>query len=258
MKLNIFLIAAAFGFFAACKSPYKATDRPVAKVDTTASATDSSSMNKMPATSDSTMTPSTVDSTKMPANPDTTTHVPVDSARQAEPDSSKMPTTDTMMSRTTPAAPAAITVVAATQTAFTTQYPTASNVVWANYDSLAAVPIDLRMAGWKKMDADDYLVVFDNENEKYYAWYDNEGNWIGSAYKMDDISKMPAAVSTAVKNAIKTKYTGYSITSVNREFQKDKKNYEVELQKDDSKVRMLVNSTGKITQVFKYVSKKTE
>jgi len=114
------------------------------------------------------------------------------------------------------------------------------------------------MADWEKMDKEDYMVTFDMDNEKYYAWYDSEGKWIGSAYKMDDISKLPAPVSTAIKNAIKTKYTGYTVSNVNREFQKDKKTYEVELVKEESKVKMLVNSTGKITQVFKYVNKKTE
>jgi len=148
-----------------------------------------------------------------------------------------------------------ISVPAAAQTAFTTQYAGATNVVWANYDSLAAVPIDLRMTGWKRMDAEDLLVKFDLENENYYAWYDSDGNWVGSAYTMKDPAKLPAAVDAAVKNAVKTKYTGYSITNVNREFQKNKKAYEIELKKDDSTVRMLVNSDGKIIKALKYVKK---
>ena len=108
------------------------------------------------------------------------------------------------------------------------------------------------------MDADDYLVKFDLDNENYYAWYDSDGTWVGSAYTMKDFTKLPAAVNTAVKNAIKTRYKDYNITNVNREFQKNKKTYEVELQNADSKVKMLVNSDGKITQVFKYVKDKTK
>ena len=96
----------------------------------------------------------------------------------------------------------AVSVPAGTQTAFTTQYPGATNAVWASYDSLAAVPIDLRMAGWKSMDAEDRMVKFDLENENYYAWYDSDGNWVGSAYKMEDFTKLPAAVNAAVKNAV--------------------------------------------------------
>lgn len=150
------------------------------------------------------------------------------------------------------AAKTAVEPPTATMTAFKKQYPDASNVEWSNYDSLAAVPIDLRMAGWKKMKAEDHLATFDYQNEKYYAWYDSKGNWVGSAYKMSDITKLPAPVNAAIKNAIKTRYAGYEVTNVNREFQKTKKTYEVELQKEDNKVKMLVNADGKITQVFKY------
>ena len=77
-------------------------------------------------------------------------------------------------------------------------------------------------------------------------------------YDERPLTKLPVAVNTAVKNAIKTRYTGYTISNVNREFQKDKKTYEVELKKDDNKVRMLVNADGKITQVFKYAKDKTK
>jgi len=244
MKLSIFLVAAAFTAFAACKTPYKATDKPTTGTDTTTSKADTSSMNQ-PTNTDSTM-PTKPDSTNIPA--------PVDSTKK---DSTETPSTDS--SRISPSVtpgPAAIVVPATIISTFTSQYPTATEVVWANHDSLAAVPIDLRMADWEKMDAEDYMATFEMDNEKYYAWYNSEGKWIGSAYKMDDISKLPAPVSTAIKNAIKTKYTGYTISNVNREFQKDKKTYEVELVKDDSKVRMLVTSNGKITQVFKYVNKK--
>jgi hypothetical protein len=59
-----------------------------------------------------------------------------------------------------------------------------------------------------------------------------------------------------VNNAIKTRYTEYNISQVNREFQTGKKSYEVELTKGDDKVRMLVSSAGKITQIFKYAAEK--
>lgn len=135
-----------------------------------------------------------------------------------------------------------VSVPAGTQTAFTTQYPIATNVVWASYDSLAVVPIDWELAGWTDMDADDYLVRFDMDNENYYAWYDSDGNWIGSAYVLKDHAQLPAAVNTTVTN----KYSGYSITAINREFQKDKIAYEIEMKKDDSKVKLLVDADGNI------------
>lgn len=135
-----------------------------------------------------------------------------------------------------------VTVPAGTQTAFTTQYPTATNVVWSSYDTITVAPIDWEMAGWETMNADDYLVRFDMDNENYYAWYDNNGNWIGSAYVLKDHTQLPAAVNTAVTN----KYAGYSITGINREFQKDRIAYEIEMKKDDSKVKLLVDVDGNI------------
>ena len=271
MKLKVFFAVAVLASFAACKAPYKATDKPVAKtdnssptVDSSATATSTSALPtdsaKMSAKIDSLRQPVTTDSAKIPSVPDST-KIP------STPDSTKMPSvvdstktpSATKTSTTGVTVPAAVvTVPAVTLTAFTTQYPGATNVVWSGYDSLAQVPIDLRMAGWKKMDADDHLVTFDLDNNNYYAWYDSEGKWVGSAYTMTDITKLPPTVNTAVKNAIKTRYVGYTISNVNREFQKDKKTYEVELVKDNNKVKMLVNSDGKITQVYKYVKDKTK
>jgi hypothetical protein len=141
----------------------------------------------------------------------------------------------------------------AVEPVFSKQYPTAANAVWSQYDSLAAVPVDMRLSGWgKKLDPEDHMVKFDYEGETYYAWYDSNGKWIGSAYTMKDVSKLPAKVQTAVQNAIKTRYTGYDITQVNRELQTGKSLYEVQLTKGEKEVRMLVTPTGKITQIFKY------
>ena len=98
------------------------------------------------------------------------------------------------------------------------------------------------MAGWTALDQNDYLVRFDMDNENYYAWYDSDGNWIGSAYVLKDHNQLPPAVSTAVNN----KYAGYTIDNVNREFQKDRMAYEIELKKEDSKVKLLVDTDGNI------------
>ncbi len=291
MKLRILYVASLVISFAACKTPYKATDtsRPVAdssasrmdttmlsnsntslktdstevagKIDSIRMLSKSDSSKTMPAT-DSTRIPSAIDSSnKLPSSVDSSNKMPssVDSTKmQAATDSTKMPSAvDSSRSSLTDKSSAEnVTVGEATKTAFTTQYPGATNIVWSNYDSLAAVPIDLRMAGWKKMETEDYLVKFDLDNENYYGWYESDGDWVGSAYTMKDFTKLPTAVNTAVKNAIKTRYQDYNITNVNREFQKNKKTYEVELKNANSKVKMLVNADGKITQVFKYVKDK--
>jgi len=272
MKIRLFIVAAAVAGFAACKSPYKATDRPMTK-DSTASATDTSGAMKQELVStDSTNVSRSMDTTS--TRSDTTNRPFQDTATSPQTDSVKVqPGIDTVVNNTgldsthmadsarlaadsakmaTDSSSAAVKPPDAIETAFTKQYADASNVVWSNYDSLANVPIDMRLTGWKKMDSEDYMAKFDLSGETYYAWYDNNGKWIGSASPMTDFTKLPAAVNTAVKNAMKTRYQGYTISQVNREFQTGKKAYEVELTKDDNTVRMLVNSTGKITQIFKY------
>lgn len=154
-------------------------------------------------------------------------------------------TTDsTAVSTTGPASTSTttVTVPEGTRTAFTTQYPTATNVVWTSYDTKTEIPIDWEMTGWATMDENDYLVRFDMDNENYYAWYDSDGNWVGSAYVMKDVTQLPEAVSKVINE----KYAGYTVKSVNREFQKDKMAYEVELTKPDGKAKILVDANGTI------------
>ncbi|HEX6334706.1 MAG TPA: PepSY-like domain-containing protein [Flavisolibacter sp.] len=132
-------------------------------------------------------------------------------------------------------------VPAVIETSFTTQYPNATDVVWSRYD-LVAVPIDWELVGWPAMEADDFVVQFNMDNEKYYAWYDSGGEWIGSAYVVADPSTLPAPVTTAVNN----RYAGYTIESVQREFWKDQMAYEIKLKQGDTKVKMLVDANGNV------------
>ena len=264
MKLQIFIAVLAVAAFAACKSPYKATDRPRSTTDTTATATDTSAtINNAPVSTDTTAI-SKADTARMDTisrqTPDTTSRM--DTTNRQFPDSTRKDTS-TMQPDTTStsrsvekSSKSSVAPPPAVEAVFIKQYPTASNVEWTAYDSLAAVPIDMRLTGWEGLDAEDYMARFDYKDETYYAWFDGDGKWIGSAYAMKDISKLPAAVNTAVKNAIKSRYSGYEISKVNREFQTGKNAYEVELIKDESKVRMLVTPSGKITEIFKYTAEK--
>jgi hypothetical protein len=136
----------------------------------------------------------------------------------------------------------AIVVPAGIQTSFSTQYPGAGNVVWSTYDANVVLPIDWELTGWSALDNDDYLVRFNLDNEDYYAWYDSDGNWVGTAYVMKDYKSMPAAINTTLN----TQFPGYTITSVNREFQKDRVAYEVLLSNGNSKAKVLVDSNGNI------------
>ncbi len=157
-------------------------------------------------------------------------------------------TTSSSLDRTTDTTMAAnnnatiVSVPAGVQTAFTTQYPNATNIVWGNYDSLAAMPIDWELAGWAPLDANDYIVQFNMDNENYYAWYDSDGNWVGSTYNLKDHTKLPLAVHSTIN----TKYADYTITEVETEMAKGKTAYEVELKKDVNKVKLLIDAEGNI------------
>ncbi|MEI9809696.1 MAG: hypothetical protein WDO16_18560 [Bacteroidota bacterium] len=129
-----------------------------------------------------------------------------------------------------------------TQRAFAEQYPNGVNVVWTNYDPDVVVLNDWDLTGWQAMDASDYVVRFDMDNENYYAWYDSDGTWVGTAYVVKDYTKLPVGVNTTINNM----YPTYSIASANREFYKEKVAYEVVLKKDDTRVILLLDNDGNI------------
>lgn len=128
------------------------------------------------------------------------------------------------------------------QTTFTAQYPTAANVVWAPYEQVA-VPIDMDLAGWGPLDAGDYVARFDVEGVKYYAWYDAAGDWIGTAYVLNDINNLPVAA----RDVLNKRYAGYAVETIQREMEKNRTAYEVKLKKsDDEKVKVLIDENGTI------------
>ena len=124
--------------------------------------------------------------------------------------------------------------------AFNTQYPSATNIVWNAYDPNVVILNDWDMAGWTVIDVDDYAVQFDMDGEKYYAWYDSNGEWIGSAVAVNDFTRLP----DMVRSEIKSKYPGYTISSVNKEFHKDRVAYEIVLKDDNTKQVVLMDLNG--------------
>ncbi len=129
-----------------------------------------------------------------------------------------------------------------TQTAFITRYPGATNIVWSHYDESLFSPIDWELAGWPSVNQRDYVVKFKMDNEDYYAYYDEDGEWIGTAYVMSDITTIPSVVSNTVNN----QFPGYTINAVSREFRNDQVVYEVEMKNADSKIKLLVDGNGTI------------
>jgi len=124
--------------------------------------------------------------------------------------------------------------------AFELQYPTAGNVVWNSYDPNVVILNDWDLAGWTVIDSDDYVVQFDMDNEKYYAWYDRNGEWIGTAYVVNDFTTLP----DMVRSTINTKYPGYTISKANKEFHKDRIVYEIVLKDGDTKQVVLMDLNG--------------
>lgn len=135
---------------------------------------------------------------------------------------------------------AAYNVPVGIQGTFTTQYPTATNVIWSPYDA-NTVPIDWDVTDWAVLTPKDYTASFDMNGNRYYAWYDANGNWIGSTYIVT-----PNYFPQSLNNTIATRYSGYSIDKVNRVIWKDHNAYLVKLKNGDSKVKLLVDENGNV------------
>ena len=135
-----------------------------------------------------------------------------------------------------------VVVSSGTQKAFYDQYPNATNVVWSSYDPNVVILNDWELAEYQSLDASDYAVTFDMDNERHYAWYDSDGNWVGSAYVVRDYTTLPAAMHSTIS----AQFPSYAIKSVNREYKRDRVCYEVVLKRDDSKVVLLMDNNGNI------------
>ena len=151
--------------------------------------------------------------------------------------------------RVTEGSTVGINVPASVKTTFVTAYPTASDIAWSMYD-VSVVPIDVELAGWPALDQGDYVATFYMNGDKYYAYYDANGDWIGTAYAITDYKSLPNPINTIIT----TKYANYTITKVDRVMQKDRIAYEVQLKNGDSKAKILVDENGNIIKE-KMVSK---
>ena len=135
-----------------------------------------------------------------------------------------------------------VLIPVATQRAFDYQYPNSMNIIWDNYDNSVVILNDWEMTGWTVLDADDYEVRFNMDGEKYYAWYDSDGNWVGTAYVVNDFNTLPGEV----KHVINMQYATYTIAKANREFYNDKTAYEVVLKNPENKIVLLMDQNGNV------------
>lgn len=133
-----------------------------------------------------------------------------------------------------------VEVVPAAKTNFESKYPGASNVSWGYYEPYS--DIDWEWAGWPALDTKDYTVRYNLDGNDYYTWYDEEGNWIGTTNVVTNHSSLPAPVNSAIKREFKD----YTITSVNKENDKNREAYEVKLEKGSDKATVLITADGTV------------
>jgi hypothetical protein len=144
-------------------------------------------------------------------------------------------TTETTTSKRT------VQVPVATRTSFEAKYPQASDVNWVyHYD--ADVPIDWELAGWPTIDTTYYVATFDQGNDDYWIWYDDNGEWIATVSEVSDNSSLPAAVN----NTLKSQFPGYTIVSIDKENDKNRTAYEIDLENGADKMKALIAENGKL------------
>jgi Protein of unknown function (DUF2874). len=134
-----------------------------------------------------------------------------------------------------------VEVPATTRTSFETKYPQASNVRW-EYHRPGVYDIEWDWSGWPTVDTADYVANFNWEGSDYWAWYDQDGNWVGSVSRVHNNSALP----TAVNNTLNSQYKDYTVVTIDKENDKNRTAYEIDLEKGTDKVRILVDENGKI------------
>lgn len=150
-------------------------------------------------------------------------------------------TTNSTTNNTTQTVPAATVVVPEpTQKSFTTKYPNATNVSWNHYEPVST--FDWEWAGWPMMDTSDYVVRYNIDNNEYWTWYDNDNNWVATVSPVTDFAGLPAAVNKTIQKD----FAGYTIVSVDKENDKNRTAYEVELAKGEEKVKALISESGTV------------
>jgi len=148
-------------------------------------------------------------------------------------------TTENKISVTTPTE-MTIVVPEPVQVSFKEKYPTATNVTWNRYEPVTT--FDWEWAGWSAMDTADYVVTYKVDANDYWTWYDNENNWIGTVTVVTDHAGLPAAVN----KSIQSNFPGYTIVSVDKENDKNRTAYELEMTKDGETMKALIAENGTV------------
>ena len=151
--------------------------------------------------------------------------------------------TDTSVITTTPSAGANTTTVVVpekTKTSFETKYPKASNTVWTTYQPIET--IEWTWYEWPSMDTSDYMVTYNLDGSNYWTWYDEQGEWIGTVANISDFNTLPSAVT----KTLNSQFDGFTIKNVDKENDKNRTAYEIDLEKGTDKMKVLVSESGTV------------
>ncbi|HET9431047.1 MAG TPA: PepSY-like domain-containing protein [Chitinophagaceae bacterium] len=133
-----------------------------------------------------------------------------------------------------------VEVPPATRTSFETKYPNATNVTWRKYEPVSRIEWD--WADWPVLDTGDYMVNYTWDGSEYWTWYDEDNNWIGTVSTVTDYAGLPAAVN----KTIQSEFAGYTVSAVDKENDKNRTAYEIDLTKGDEQMRVLIDENGKV------------
>ncbi|TMI68993.1 MAG: hypothetical protein E6H09_21075 [Bacteroidetes bacterium] len=152
------------------------------------------------------------------------------------PDSTSVSQTETKRTKRT------VEVPEATRTSFEAKYPQASNVTWDYYEPVVETPISWEWTGWPAVDSNDMVAKFSVNDADYWVWYNDAGNWIGTVTEVTDYSSLPAAVN----NTIRTQFPGFTIKSVDKENDKNRTAYEIQMENGEDKMKALIAEDGTV------------
>lgn len=125
---------------------------------------------------------------------------------------------------------------------FAIAYPDATSIVWNSYDA-NNLPIDWDLTDWTPLTSGDYVVTFNVGNAPYYAWYDANGNLIGTTSTISDYNYLPYNVTTMLHN----QYANYTIDGVQKEMRGTNSAWEIKLKgTDGTTTKLLVDANGNI------------
>lgn len=133
-----------------------------------------------------------------------------------------------------------VEVAPVVKTKFTEKYPNAKDVQWSYYET-APENFDWEMTGWETPDNNDYTAHYTMDDVDYWSWYSPEGEWIGTVSTISN-SQLPAAVN----KTLESQFSGYTITSIDKEHDKNRIAYEIKMEKGDDKMKALIDENGNI------------